>query len=96
MSNECDLWCSVCYRQCGEHSPEGHGFGCDTLVYIKKQEGGAMVKNEIVTEDGNTVMRFKFDSFVDLEEFYLDNYDLWKKQKRASKVIGTVLLVFDK
>jgi len=55
-----------------------------------------MVKNEIITEDGNTVTRYKFDGFSDLEEFYLDNYDLWKKQKRISKVIGTVLLVFDK
>jgi hypothetical protein len=51
------------------------------------------VKNAV----GQEVYRFEFENVQDLEQFFIDNMiGNAKMSGRASKAIGTVLLVWDK
>jgi hypothetical protein len=55
-----------------------------------------MMHYKVLHPNGVTVERFEFDNAAELEEYFLCNLALFKKHGLATKVIGNVLLLWNK
>lgn len=42
------------------------------------------------------IERKEFSTFAEVEAFFLANFEKWRLEGKATKVIGTVILIFDK
>ena len=56
-----------------------------------------MLKTKMYSHHEENVFQvLHFDDQDDLLEYFVGNFDIWKAQKMATKVIGTKLLIFKK
>lgn len=53
-------------------------------------------QTNIITKGGADIWKYEFDSFEAVESFFIGNIDRWKKEEKATKVIGHSILVFEK
>ena len=64
------------------------------MEHQKKRAG--MLKKNHTTPGGYFLEIFKFQSFQELEDYYLEIFDDMAENKMSSKVIGTTLIIFKK
>ena len=73
--------------------------GSDKLVsYVEKKyksQGASKMKVEnIKTKSGHKMAKYQFNTFDELEAYFIDNFDRFKKENLKTKVVGKVLLTF--
>lgn len=55
---------------------------------------GLLKTKEIVTVGGEVVSRYEFDTFENVERFFINNFELFARKGYSTKVIGRAILVF--
>ncbi len=55
-----------------------------------------MKREMIITEMGTEIQKWSFESFEQVEDFYLKNIDKWRLQNRVTKVIGKSIFIYGK
>ena len=53
-------------------------------------------RTNIITKGGSDIWKYEFESFEAVEDFYIGNIDKWKREGKATKVIGHSIFVFTK
>ena len=53
-------------------------------------------QTNIITKGGSDIWKYEFTSFEAVEDFFIGNIDQWKREGKATKVIGHSIFVFTK